>query len=234
MTASSDIDSSHSENGDNPTDPDLPSPGEPGPVQTNLASAATGGPAIPPRALGLSLTLRACLAAHRQAAHRAPADPAHPDLPDPVTSAPLWRDRAARLTRLTCSILGVDPACVCAIADPQRTFALFGHSDIRLLVTDTLLHVDASAEGRGGQEYEFIPAHAMAQPTTLDLLRSCPECTQPVPTYRIGQLADLGRIILAERGDGPLPPPDALQFSRDVAHNPGCTLRNPTQSWPPR
>jgi hypothetical protein len=174
----------------------------------------------PSLSTGVSLSLRASLAAHRRGA----------DHDDPVTRAPLWRDRAARLTRLVCSILGVDPACVSAMPDPDRTYELFGHSDIRLIVADTLL----DTEGASGQglAYEFICGPDVSQPHVVDLLRPCPGCTQLVPTYRIGELGDLGRVILTElAGQAPLPP-DAHRFAHDGAHRPGCTYRSPTQPRP--
>src|SRR5690348_14270296 len=81
---------------------------------TGRPEEAHGVPARPARSRGLSLTLRASIAAHNRATCSGPA----------VTSRS-WRERAAHLTRLTSSILGVDPACVSAMPDPERTYLLF-------------------------------------------------------------------------------------------------------------
>jgi len=177
---------------------------------------------------GLSLTLRASIAAHNRAAYSGPA-----------ATSRSWRERAAHLTRLTSSILGVDPASVSAMPDPDRTYLLFEYCDIRLIVADTLLATDHPGapdglppdgpnEHEAGQ-YQFIAGPRSDRTSVLLLLRPCPECTQLVPTYRIAALADLGQIILAERADpAPLLRPDAREFTTDPAHQRGCTQRRPT------
>ena len=182
-------------------------------------------PERPATSNGISLTLHAIIAAHNRAALSGPA----------ATSRP-WRERAAHVTRLTSSILGVDPARVSAMPDPDRTYQLFEYCDIRLIVVDTLVATDPPARFlappdssvHGEEQYQFITGPRNDRTSVLLLLRPCPECDRPVPTYRIATLADLGQIILAERADPPrLPSPDAREFTTDPAHQPGCTQRKP-------
>ena len=193
---------------------------------TDRAEEARSAPEGPARSNGLSLTLRASIAAHNRAAYSWPA-----------ATSRLWRERAAQLTRLLCSILGVDPACVSAVPDPNRTYLLFEHCDIRLIVADTLLDTDppggfpapSDPTVQAGGEYQFIAGPRSDRTSVLLLLRPCPECAELVPTYRIATLADLGQIILAERADPPpLLSPDAREFTTDPAHQRGCAQRRPT------
>ncbi len=178
------------------------------------------------RSNGLSLTLRASIAAHNRTAVSGPA-----------ATSRSWRERAAHLTRLTSSILGVDPACVSVMPDPDRTNLLFAYTDIRLIVADTLLDTDPSGgfptpsdpSVHDGGQYQFIAGARSDRTSALLLLRPCPECAELVPTYRIAALADLGQIILAERADPPpLLSPDAREFTTDPAHQRGCPQRQPT------
>lgn len=193
---------------------------------TDRPEQAPGVPDRPDRSNGLSLTLRASIAARNRTAVSGPA-----------ANSRSWRERVAHLTRLTSSILGVDPACVSAMPDPDRTYLLFAYYEIRLIVADTLLDTDppggfpapANPSVPGGAQYQFIAGTRSDQPSVLLLLRPCPECAQLVPTYRIATLADLGQIILAERADPPpLLTPDAREFTTDPAHQRGCAQRQPT------
>jgi hypothetical protein len=193
---------------------------------TDRPEGPPGVPERPGRSNGLSLTLRASIAAHNRTAVSGPA-----------ATSRSWRERAAHLTRLTSSILGVDPACVSAMPDPDRTYLLFAYSDIRLIVADTLLDTDppggfpapADPSVHGGGQYQFIAGPRSDRTSALLLLRPCPECGELVPTYRIATLADLGQIILADRADPPpLLSPDAREFTTDPAHQRGCPQRQPT------
>lgn len=195
------------------------------PSDTDRPEEAHGVPQRPTRSNGFSLTLRASIAAHNRTAVSGPA-----------ATSRSWRERAAHLTRLTSSILGVDPACVSAMPDRERAHLLFAYGDIRLIVADTLLDTDppefpapADPSVHGGGQYQFITGGRSDRTSVLLLLRPCPECTELVPTHRIATLADLGQIVLTERADPPtLLSPDAREFTTDPAHERGCTQSQPT------
>lgn len=161
-----------------------------------------------------TLTDRASLAAHHRS-HRARS------MLDATTD---WTTRATIAARLTATILGVDPATVSAVPDPDR-YPMFAWTDVRLIVMDALLEPSAPIE-RPQTIYEFICDPTGEHVDALLLLRPCPECQQQVPTYRVQDLADLGDVINAEHAE-PFHRlrPDARSYPTDPAHRPDCPIR---------
>jgi hypothetical protein len=121
-----------------------------------------------------------------------------------------WRARAARAVRMLAGVLGVDPAQVVAVPDPDRVYGLLALQEVRLSVTES----HPAEAGPVCEGYEFLPEFGMTE--AFVMLWPCPGCSNPVPMYRVATLADLGRH-LSGPGD-----PDVEQFASDPGHAPGC------------
>jgi hypothetical protein len=133
--------------------------------------------------------------------------------PHPAAGEQAWRVRAARAVRILAATLGVDPAHVLAVPDPDRAYGLLAVPEVRLQVSEP-----RPAAGR--RVFEFVPEYASGE--SFVLLAACPGCARPVPAYRVATLADLGRHLTH-----PAQAPDADQFTSDPAHAPGCPRHRP-------
>lgn len=122
---------------------------------------------------------------------------------DLARSAPTRRHRhRGRLTRLTACLLGVDPADVVVIDDPNRSYG--GYPGFVITVHD------------GDNVYRFTPD--LGEDSTLHLLRPCRRCGHEVTTAVITSLIDLGRV-LDGTGEQSL---SSDQFTDDPAHADDC------------
>jgi hypothetical protein len=116
--------------------------------------------------------------------------------------------------RILAATLGVDPAHVQAVPDPDRMYGLLAVPEVRLRVSEP------DPPAGGGRVFEFVPEYATSD--AFVLLATCPGCARPVPAYRVATLADLGRHLTH-----PGRAPDADQFTSDPAHTPGCPRHRP-------
>jgi hypothetical protein len=119
-----------------------------------------------------------------------------------------WRSRAARAAWILAAILGVDPACVSAVPDPDRDIGPQNVGEVRLIVR---------YPGMPGNGFEFVPEYCSID--TFVLLAGCPGCSRQVPMYRVASLADLGRYLAR---DG-MTEPDVEQFVSDPGHERDCS-----------
>lgn len=120
---------------------------------------------------------------------------------DRNTSGRRHRHRG-RLTRLTACLLGVDPADVVVIDDPNRRYG--GYPGFVITVHD------------GNTIYRFTPD--IGDDSTLHLLHPCRRCGHEVTTAAITSLVDLGRVL---DGDDEQPL-SSDQFAYDPAHAEDC------------
>ena len=125
-------------------------------------------------------------------------DPAYADwdVPNPQT-----RRRRGRMARDLAAILGVDPACVIATADPDRSYAGYPGHLLTVIDQDTT--------------YRFVPDAGFSE-DGFCLLGPRPGCGNDVAVAEINQLADLGHYL--EIG----PPEQFGPHLVDLNHQPGC------------